>query len=186
MLLASAVPSTTAFSNARFIARRTNVEIRRMGGYSSDKPTPPGASKDKSSDAQKAEGPILNRYSSMLTQPKKQGASQAMLYATGLSPDDLCKPQIGVGSVWFEGNPCNMHLLRLGTEVKKSVEGAGLVGYQFNTVGVSDGISMGTSGMRYSLQSRDVIADSIETIMVSPKQRHKNNGAPCSCLNLPM
>ena len=107
----------------------------------------------------------LNRYSSRITQPASQGASQAMLIATGLSWDDLDKPQVGIGSVWYEGNPCNMHLADLGTHVKRGCEQAGLVGMRFNTVGVSDGISMGTDGMSFSLQSRDLIADSIETIM---------------------
>mmetsp|Transcript_4140 Transcript_4140/g.26160 ORF Transcript_4140/g.26160 Transcript_4140/m.26160 type:complete len:582 (-) Transcript_4140:452-2197(-) len=107
----------------------------------------------------------LNKYSSHVTQPKSQGASQAMLYATGLQPEDLDKAQVGISSVWYEGNPCNMHLMDLAEEVKKGVEEAGLVGYRFNTIGVSDGISMGTSGMSYSLQSREIIADSIETVM---------------------
>lgn len=107
----------------------------------------------------------LNKFSSRITQPKSQGASQAMLYATGLTPDDMNKPQIGIGSVWYEGNSCNIHLLELGEAVKKGVTQAGLVGMRFNTIGVSDGISMGTEGMSYSLQSRDLIADSIETIM---------------------
>lgn len=107
----------------------------------------------------------LMRYYSVLTQPKSQGASQAMLYATGLKEEDMNKPQVGVCSVWYEGNPCNMHLLELSESVKEGVEGADLVGYRFNTVGVSDGISMGTTGMRFSLQSRDLIADSIETTM---------------------
>ena len=107
----------------------------------------------------------LNQYSSKITQPKSQGASQAMLYATGLSEEDLSKPQVGISSVWFEGNPCNMHLLQLAERVKGGVEDAGLVGLRFNTIGVSDGISMGTDGMSYSLQSRDIIADSIETVM---------------------
>lgn len=88
-----------------------------------------------------------------------------MLYATGLQPEDLDKAQVGISSVWYEGNPCNMHLMDLAEEVKKGVEEAGLVGYRFNTIGVSDGISMGTSGMSYSLQSREIIADSIETVM---------------------
>ena len=88
-----------------------------------------------------------------------------MLYATGLRDEDLSKPQVGISSVWYEGNPCNMHLLDLSSLVKKSVADAGLVPYRFNTIGVSDGISMGTSGMRYSLQSREIIADSIETVM---------------------
>ncbi|KAK9802031.1 hypothetical protein WJX73_003625 [Symbiochloris irregularis] len=88
-----------------------------------------------------------------------------MLYATGLKEEDLGKAQVGISSVWFEGNPCNMHLLDLAEEVKRGVEDAGLVGYRFNTIGVSDAISMGTDGMSYSLQSRDLIADSIETVM---------------------
>jgi len=89
-----------------------------------------------------------------------------MLYATGLTESDMDKPQVGICSVWYEGNPCNMHLLELSEHVKKGVvESANLVGFRFNTVGVSDGISMGTKGMRYSLQSRDLIADSIETTM---------------------
>src|SRR3954466_14595755 len=108
---------------------------------------------------------ILNRYSSRITQPASQGASQAMLIATGLSWSDLDKPQVGIGSVWYEGNPCNMHLADLGTHVKRGADEAGMVGMRFNTVGVSDGISMGTDGMSFSLQSRDLIADSIETIM---------------------
>jgi len=107
----------------------------------------------------------LNRYSQTITQPKKQGASQAMLYATGMSEADMDKAQVGIASVWYEGNPCNMHLLDLANTVKASVKQADLVGMRFNTIGVSDGISMGTAGMRYSLPSREVIADSIETIM---------------------
>ncbi|DBA02169.1 TPA: hypothetical protein N0F65_004804, partial [Lagenidium giganteum] len=107
----------------------------------------------------------LNKVSSRITQPKSQGASQAMLYATGLKDEDMSKAQVGIASMWWEGNPCNMHLLDLAAEVKKGVEAAGLVGLRFNTIGVSDGISMGTSGMSYSLQSRDLIADSIETVM---------------------
>ncbi|KAI9768004.1 MAG: dihydroxy-acid dehydratase ilv3 [Geoglossum simile] len=107
----------------------------------------------------------LNKTSQYVTQPKSQGASQAMLYATGLEPADMNKAQVGISSVWYTGNPCNMHLLDLSNSVKKGVQRAGLVGYQFNTIGVSDAISMGTTGMRYSLQSRDLIADSIETVM---------------------
>src|SRR3954452_11529809 len=107
----------------------------------------------------------LNKYSSKITQPKSQGASQAMLYATGLSEDDMNKAQVGISSVWYEGNSCNMHLLQLAEKVKEGVRAAGLVGFRFNTVGVSDGIAMGTDGMSYSLQSRDLIADSIETTM---------------------
>lgn len=88
------------------------------------------------------------------------------VYATGLDDEDLKKAQVGISSVWYEGNPCNMHLLDLAQKVKEGVAKAGLIGYRFNTIGVSDGISMGTSGMRYSLQSRDLIADSIETVSV--------------------
>eukprot|EP00127_Corallochytrium_limacisporum_P001196 Clim_evm31s44 gene=Clim_evmTU31s44 len=106
-----------------------------------------------------------NRYSRKITQPKSQGASQAMLYATGMKSDDFQKPQIGIASVWFEGNPCNMHLLDLSQKIKEGVQKSGMVGMRFNTIGVSDGISMGTPGMSFSLQSRDIIADSIETIM---------------------
>ena len=109
----------------------------------------------------------LNKYSSQITQPKSQGASQAMLYATGLRDEDFTKPQVGIASVWFEGNPCNMHLLQLAEKVKEGVEAAGLVGMRFNTIGVSDGISMGTEGMSFSLQSRDLIADSIETVLAA-------------------
>jgi len=109
--------------------------------------------------------PQLNKVSQHVTQPKSQGASQAMLYATGLEPSDMSKAQVGISSVWYSGNPCNMHLLDLNNRVKEGVERQGLIGYQFNTIGVSDAISMGTKGMRYSLQSRDLIADSIETVM---------------------
>jgi dihydroxy-acid dehydratase len=107
----------------------------------------------------------LNKYSSRITQPKSQGASQAMLYGTGLKHEDMAKAEVGISSVWWEGNTCNMHLNDLAAVVKQGVEAAGLVGLRFNTIGVSDGISMGTDGMSYSLQSRDIIADSIETVM---------------------
>jgi dihydroxy-acid dehydratase len=107
----------------------------------------------------------LNKFSSKITQPRSQGASQAMLYATGMTDSDMKKAQVGIASVWYEGNPCNMHLLDLAGRVKEGVEKAGLFGMRFNTIGVSDGISMGTDGMSYSLQSRDLIADSIETVM---------------------
>ena len=107
----------------------------------------------------------LNRYSSEITEVKSRGASQAMLYATGMTDEDMTKPQIGIASVWYEGNSCNMHLMDLSAQVKVGVQDADLVGMRFNTIGVSDGISNGTTGMRYSLQSRDIIADSIETVM---------------------
>src|SRR5262249_17566311 len=107
----------------------------------------------------------LNLWSRTVTEPRSQGASQAMLYGTGLTRADMDKPQIGIASVWYEGNTCNMHLLDLANEVKRGVLEAGMVGMRFNTIGVSDGISMGTEGMTFSLQSRDLIADSIETVM---------------------
>ena len=109
----------------------------------------------------------LNVWSRHITEPKSQGASQAMLYGTGLTEADMGKPQVGIASVWYEGNTCNMHLLELAAEVRRGVQDAGLVGMRFNTIGVSDGISMGTDGMSYSLQSRDLIADSIETVVAA-------------------
>jgi dihydroxy-acid dehydratase len=107
----------------------------------------------------------LNRVSARITEEKEQGASQAMLHATGLSPEDLGKPQVGIAAMWYDGNPCNMHLGALAEAVREGVAAAGMVGMRFFTIGVSDGISMGTEGMSYSLQSRDLIADSIETVM---------------------
>jgi dihydroxy-acid dehydratase len=109
----------------------------------------------------------LNKISAQITQPKSQGASQAMLYGTGLTEPDMNKAQVGIASVWYDGNTCNMHLMDLATKVKEGVIAAGLVGMRFNTIGVSDGISMGTRGMSFSLQSRDLIADSIETMMAA-------------------
>jgi dihydroxy-acid dehydratase len=88
-----------------------------------------------------------------------------MLYALGLSEADLAKPFVGIASTGFDGNPCNMHLNKLADEIKKSVKSSDLVGLVFNTIGVSDGISMGSDGMRYSLPSREIIADSIETMV---------------------
>ncbi len=107
----------------------------------------------------------LNRFSRRLTQEKAQGASQAMLHAAGLTDADMDKAQVGIVDMAYEGNPCNMHLGLLGEAVKEGVEEADLVGLRFHTIGVSDGISMGTEGMSFSLQSRDLIADSIETVM---------------------
>ena len=109
----------------------------------------------------------LNKFSSRITEVKSQGASQAMLLGTGLSWEDLKKPQVGIASVWYEGNTCNMHLLDLAGVVKEGVESAGMVGMRFNTIGVSDGIANGTDGMSYSLQSRDLIADTVETVMAA-------------------
>ena len=107
----------------------------------------------------------LNKYSKHVTQSDSQPASQAMLYALGLSESDLEKPFVGIASTGFDGNPCNMHLNKLANEIKQSSNASGLVGLVFNTIGVSDGISMGTEGMRYSLPSREIIADSIETMV---------------------
>jgi dihydroxy-acid dehydratase len=107
----------------------------------------------------------LNKYSKTITQDVTQPAAQAMLYGIGLTEDDLKKAQVGIVSMGYEGNTCNMHLNDLAKDVKKGVWDADLVGLIFNTIGVSDGISNGTEGMRFSLVSRDVIADSIETVM---------------------
>ncbi len=107
----------------------------------------------------------LNKHSKNVTQDPTQPAAQAMLYAIGLTEEDLKKPLIGIGSTGYEGNPCNMHLNDLAQEVKTGVNESGLIGLVFNTIGVSDGISMGTYGMRYSLPSRDIIADSMETVV---------------------
>lgn len=109
----------------------------------------------------------LNKYSSIVTQDMSQGASQAMLYATGFTKDDMNKAQVGVGSVWWSGNPCNMHLMELNHKCTASVDKAGLKGMQFNSIGVSDGITNGTEGMKYSLQSREIIADSFETLIMA-------------------
>ena len=106
----------------------------------------------------------INKYSKTVTLDESQPASQAMLYAIGLTEEDMKKAQVGIVSTGWEGNPCNMHLNELAKEVKKSVIAADLVGLIFHTIGVSDGISNGTAGMKYSLVSRDVIADSIETV----------------------
>ena len=109
---------------------------------------------------------ILNKFSKAITQDKTQGASQAMLYALKLSEEDLKKPQIGIGSNWFESNPCNNHLNILAKKVKSNFP-SDLIPFRFNTIGVSDGISMGTRGMLYSLPSREIIADSYETINIA-------------------
>jgi len=107
----------------------------------------------------------LNKYSKHVTQDPTQPAAQAMLHAIGLTDEDLKKPQVGIASTGWQGNPCNMHLNQLATKVKSSVDQNDLVGLIFHTIGVSDGISMGTEGMKFSLPSRDIIADSIETVM---------------------
>lgn len=115
----------------------------------------PGALQDAVQEAVAPSTRPLNPYSSVLTSPRRQGASQAMLHAAGLSRADMGLPQIGICSVWWEGNPCNSHLLGLSERVKAGVKEAGMIGLRFNTIGVSDGISMGTRGMTYSLPSRE-------------------------------
>ncbi|MGC6401983.1 MAG: dihydroxy-acid dehydratase [Flavobacteriaceae bacterium] len=107
----------------------------------------------------------LNKYSQRVTQDPTQPAAQAMLHAIGLTDDDFQKPFVGIASTGYEGNPCNMHLNDLAQKIKTGIDQANLVGLVFNTIGVSDGISMGTPGMRFSLPSRDVIADSVETVV---------------------
>ena len=106
----------------------------------------------------------LNKYSKTITQDETQPAAQAMLYGIGLTEEDLKKAQVGIVSMGYDGNTCNMHLNELAKIVKQGVWDNDLVGLIFNTIGVSDGISNGTEGMRYSLVSRDIIADSIETV----------------------
>ena len=107
----------------------------------------------------------LNKYSRAVTQDPTQPAAQAMLHAIGLTDEDFQKPLIGIASTGYEGNPCNMHLNELAADIKLGINKQSLVGLIFNTIGVSDGISMGTPGMRFSLPSRDIIADSIETVV---------------------
>ncbi len=107
---------------------------------------------------------ILNKTSRRLTQTRSQVGSQAMLYGVGLSEEDLDRPLVGIASMGWDGNPCNMHLNDLAARVKQGCTSSGLVGLVFHTIGVSDGISMGTEGMKFSLPSRDLIADSIETV----------------------
>ncbi|KAI3870173.1 hypothetical protein MKX03_025769 [Papaver bracteatum] len=135
------------------LSKRGQKHCLRISASSSSEESPP------------PEKQKLNKYSSRITQPKSQGGSQAILYGVGLSEEDMHKPQVGISSVWYEGNTCNMHLLHLAEAVKEGVKEAGMVGFRFNTIGVSDAISMGTRGMCFSLQSRDLIADSIETVM---------------------
>ncbi|MBT4959588.1 MAG: dihydroxy-acid dehydratase, partial [Flavobacteriaceae bacterium] len=107
----------------------------------------------------------LNKFSKNVTQDPSQPAAQAMLHAIGLKKNDLNKPLIGIASTGYEGNPCNMHLNDLSKDIKEGINKSEMVGLIFNTIGVSDGISMGTYGMRFSLPSRDIIADSIETVI---------------------
>jgi len=106
----------------------------------------------------------LNKYSRTLTQDPTQPAAQAMFYGIGLTYEDLAKPQVGIASMGYDGNTCNMHLNDLSKVIKQSIWDQDLVGLMFHTIGVSDGMSNGTDGMRYSLVSRDIIADSIEAV----------------------
>src|SRR4051812_18587693 len=106
----------------------------------------------------------INRHSARLTEDVSQPGARAMLHAAGLQPEDMSKAQVGIASTGYESNPCNMHLNGLAAHVKKGVQDAGMVGWIFNTIGISDGITNGTTGMNYSLPSRDLIADSIESV----------------------
>ncbi|KAI3320469.1 dihydroxy-acid dehydratase [Xylariaceae sp. AK1471] len=117
----------------------------------------------------------LNRWSHIITREHDFPASQAMLYGAGVPNEDMMKnaPHVGIATIWWEGNPCNTHLLEFGKIVKKSIEKQKMLAWQYNAVGVSDGITMGGEGMRYSLQSRDLIADSIETVTCA--QHHDAN-----------
>ncbi|KAM0274882.1 hypothetical protein ACHAQH_007771 [Verticillium albo-atrum] len=147
------------------LSRSFGLRSPALRAASKVRSTPSSYARALSTTASRSGDETLNKFSSKITQPKSQGASQAMLYATGLSESDMNKAQVGISSVWYEGNPCNMHLMDLSAVVRESVAKAGLIPYRFNTIGVSDGMSMGTKGMRYSLQSREIIADSIETVM---------------------
>ncbi|OIT00579.1 PREDICTED: dihydroxy-acid dehydratase, chloroplastic [Nicotiana attenuata] len=147
-------PTTTIFPKCRPHFKKPPTFTIKATTTTSTPPPPPQTTTQK-----------LNRYSSRITEPKSQGGSQAILYGVGLTDEDMSKPQIGISSVWYEGNTCNMHLLKLAEAVKEGVQEANMVGFRFNTIGVSDAISMGTRGMCFSLQSRDLIADSIETVM---------------------
>lgn len=129
----------------------------------------------------------LNKYSSKITQTLHQGASQAMLYAIGFKKNDMKKAQIGVSSVWYEGNPCNNHLNFVSKKICESINSHinnNMKALRFNTVGISDGISMGTKGMRYSLPSRELITDSIESVM-NAQHYDANISVPGCDKNLP-
>ncbi|KAF4991042.1 hypothetical protein FGRMN_8067 [Fusarium graminum] len=120
-------------------------------------------------------GGPLNRWSTKITREHDYPGAQAMLYGAGVPNEDKMKnsPQVGIATVWWQGNPCNTHLLDLGQIVKNSIEKEGMIGWQFNTIGVSDAITMGGEGMRFSLQSREIIADSIESVTCA--QHHDAN-----------
>lgn len=126
-----------------------------------------------------ANGAILNKHSREVTQGADKGGAQAMLHGAGLTVEDLDKAQVGISSVWWEGNPCNTHLLDFAKLVKEGCKAAGLVGLQYNTIGISDAITMGSQGMRFSLPSRDLIADSIESVTIG--QCHDANVSVVGC-----
>lgn len=162
-LLSPTIYPATTTTSPLFPKCRTHLRkppTLTIRASSTETSTPPPQTSTSTDPSQQ-----LNKYSSRITQPKSQGGSQAILYGVGLTDEDMNKPQIGISSVWYEGNTCNMHLLKLAEAVKEGVTEAGMVGFRFNTIGVSDAISMGTRGMCFSLQSRDLIADSIETVM---------------------
>ena len=143
--------------------RRCSTKSGNLAGIGTYEAVLPSSEHDAGSNFKAGD---MNRYSSVITQRKSQGAGQAQLYATdvGKIENGMKKPQVGISSVWYEGNPCNMHLLDVAGQAKKSLQALGMVGLRFNSIGVSDGISNGTDGMAYSLQSRDLIADGIETV----------------------
>lgn len=130
-------------------------------------------------DASRDGKPLLNKYSSTITRGHAFPGAQAMLYAAGVPDQETMRnsPHVGIASVWWEGNPCNMHLLDLGKTVKNAVQNQGMLAWQYNTVGVSDAITMGGEGMRFSLQTREIIADSIETVTCA--QHHD------ACITIP-
>ena len=130
----------------------------------------------RSSESTGVDGkPMLNKYSTHLTREHDFPGAQAMLFAAGVPDRQAMQtaPHVGIASVWWEGNPCNMHLMDLGKEVKKAVTARGMLAWQYNTVGVSDAITMGNQGMRFSLQTREIIADSVETVTCA--QAHDAN-----------
>ena len=145
------------------LQQRSRRCVRWLGAKSGDGGG--GGVADPFVNPEPADAGKTNKYSATLTQHARRGGAQAMLVPCGVDSEAArAKPQVGIASVWWESNPCNMHLLELSEHVKASVAAEDLVAWRYNTIGVSDAISMGTGGMRYSLQSRDLIADSVETV----------------------
>ncbi|GAB0132398.1 hypothetical protein EsDP_00000836 [Epichloe bromicola] len=159
-------------------------------GGQSDAPDAPGHDAKSSPDYIQFKclppGGSLNRWSTVLTRDHDFPGAQAMLYGAGVPDEQMMKnaAQVGIASVWWEGNPCNMHLLEFGKIVKTAVEREGMLGWQFNTVGVSDAITMGGDGMRFSLQTRELIADSIESV-TSAQHHDANISIPGCDKNMP-